>query len=216
MKWRFYLVGLPVFGALMVATKPARAQVEPQDTTDPNEYAFVSGQYFAPQGATNAVITVRFMPGSRAWSGAVNFCARDGTAVSNVDYVLVSGTLSFSGGVAFRSFNVPLIPTASQPKTILLDLTPSPIDPDPIISRSNAVLHINLPPPPDIRISAGPNRTVILVWPDDGTDLVVEKKTPPETVWTFVSAATSTANGLSSVIDVPSGDQALYRLRRVE
>ena len=216
MKWHSYLVGQPVFWALMVAANPGRGQVQPNDINNPNEYAFVSGHYFAPQGATNAVFTVRFPPGSRAWTGSVNFSARDGTAVSNVDYVSVSGTLSFAGGVAFRSFNVPLIPTAGQPKTILLDLTPSPIDPEPIISRSHAVLHINLPPPPDIHIRAGPNRTMILSWPDDGTNLVVEKMTPPDTGWNFVSVATSIVNGLSSVTDVPSSDQAFYRLRRVE
>ena len=211
MKWRICLSGA-VCVALVVVALPGQSQVTTKDSTIRNEYAFVSAHYFAPKGATNAVVTVRFTPGSRAFSGSVNYAAHDGTAVANEDYTPINGTLNYSG-VNYRTFNVPLVADPQgQPKTILLDLSPSPFDPDPLLSRSNAVLHINLPPPPNLRITPGPNGAVTVCWPDDGTDVVLEKMTPPETTWSYVSPPSFNGQGMCSVTDLPAGGKAFYRL----
>jgi hypothetical protein len=203
--------------AILLVTSPnsARGQGIPKDTEIPNEFYFVSAQYCATQGATNAVITVGFKPGNRSWSGSVNFGTRDGTAKANQDYITVSGTLTFSG-VSYRTFNVSVSPNQSLPKTVMLDLSPSPNDPSALITRSNAVLNVHFPLPPNLRISRGANETITLSWPDDGTELMLEKQVPPNANWNFVALPSKDSTGTFSVIDVRSGDSAFYRLRRAQ
>jgi hypothetical protein len=214
MKKQFGLQALAF--AILLATPPnsARAQDVPKDTEIPNEFYFVSAQYCATQGATNAVVTVGFKPGNRSWSGSVNFGTRDGTAKANQDYTTVSGTLSFSG-VSYRTFEVPVSPNQSLPKTVMLDLSPSPYDPSAIITRSNAVLNVHFPPPPNLRIASGPNETVFLSWPDDGTEVILEKRSD-DASWSYVAPPSKDGSGTCSVVDVRSGDAAFYRLRRVQ
>lgn len=215
MRTQLVFQGLAGCIVLAATQMPARAQSVPKDTDIPNEFFFVSAQYCATQGATNAVITVGFRPGNRGWSGSVNYATRDGTAMSNQDYTPVNGTLNFSG-VSYLTFDVSVSPGQSLPKTVMLDLSPSPNDPAAMITRSNAVLSVHFPPPPDLKIASGPNDTVSVSWPDDGTDLVLEKRVTPDTSWNYVSPPSKDGNGICSVIDVRSGDAAWYRLRRAQ
>jgi hypothetical protein len=102
-----------------------------------------------------------------------------------------------------------------QPKTILLILIPSPSDPNAIITRSNAVLNINLPPPPNVAITPGPNGTVVVSWPDDGTEPILEKlQSSAGTNWGVLDPVPTDGNGRRCYTDVPSAGMALYRLRR--
>jgi hypothetical protein len=66
---------------LLVAS--AQGQITPKDTEVPNRFEFTSAQYFASRSATNAVITVRFSPGSRSWGGSVNYATQNGTAIAD-------------------------------------------------------------------------------------------------------------------------------------
>jgi hypothetical protein len=187
----------------------------PQETVVPNQFEFTSAHYFVSKGAINAVITVQLSPGSRSWSGSVNYATGDGTAFANRDYTPVSGRLTFSG-VALHSFTVPLTAgPQDQPKTILLVLTPSPWDANALLLRSNAVLHINLPPPPNVAIDPGPNGTVVVSWPDDGTEPLLEKlHTSSGMTWDALAPVATNGNGRYCYTDVPSPGMALYRLRR--
>jgi hypothetical protein len=201
---------------LPLLTASAHGQIKPLDTVVPNRFDFVSAQYFVSRGATDAVITVRFSPGSRSWSGSVNYATHDGTGIANQDYAAVSGSLSFSG-IAYRSFTVPLTAgPLDQPRMILLVLAPSPSDPNAIILRSNAVLHINLPPPPNIAINLGPNGTVLVSWPDDGTEPLLEKRVSSGTTWNALPPVTSDSNGRCCYAEACSTGMALYRLRRAQ
>ena len=207
---------LGFFLVLLLVVNSAPSQITPMDTTAPNQFEFTSVRYFASKGTTNAAVTVHFAPGNRSWSGSVNYLARDGTAISNQDYTPVSGLLSFSG-TSYRSFTVPLIPGSSnQQKTIFLFLTPGPSDPNATITRSNAVLNINLPPPPNVEITAGQNGSVVVWWSDDDTDAFLEKLTPPGTNWSALSAGFADGHGLRYCTDVPCDGMALYRLRRLQ
>jgi hypothetical protein len=215
MKNHFLFGGLQFCVPLTLLVARAHGQITPQDTVIPNRFEFSSAQYFVSKCATNAVITVRFFPGGRSWSGSVNYVTRDGTAVANQDYVPVNGTLTFSG-LAYRAFTVPLTGSPlDPPKTILVVLAPSPFDPDAILTRSNAALSINLPPPPDVAISSGTNGTVVVSWPDDGTEPLLEKlQTSLGTNWGVLAPVPVDSNGRCFYADVPSAGMALYRLRR--
>lgn len=214
MKRRFVFGKLQVCLLLWASGVYARAQFNPQNTDIPNEFAFVSAHYFVSKDATNASITVRFSPGNRSWSGSVCYTTQNGSAVANQDYTPVSGTLHFSGDT-YQSFSIPLKSNGtSETKTIHLQLTPSEFDPNAILSRSNADLSINLPPPPDLKISVSANGMVILSWPDDGTQPLLERWAPPATNWSALPPAYSDGNGLCWYGDSPPGPSAFYRLRR--
>jgi hypothetical protein len=179
----------------------------------PNQYYFVSATYFASQGTTNAAVTVRFVPGTRGWNGIVNYSTGGGTAVVNQDYAPVSGAMSFSGN-SYGTFTVPVnCDSSNQDTTVSLLLSASPSDADAIISRSNAVLTINLPPPPNLRIMPGQNGTVIISWPDDGTDVFLEKQASPAENWSPLYGG-SLNGGVRSYTDVAIGGTTFYRLRR--
>jgi hypothetical protein len=215
MKKHIFSGGLQFCLSLTLLVASAQGQIAPRDTVIPNQFEFTSARYFVSNGATNAVITVRFFPGGRDWSGSVNYATRDGTAIANRDYTPVNSTLSFSG-VAYRSFTVPLTGAPQeQPKTILVVLTPSSFDANAILTRSNAALNINLPSPPNVAISPGTNGTVIVSWPDDGTEPLLEKlQTSTGTNWDSIASVPADGNGRCEYTDVPSIGMALYRLRR--
>jgi len=215
MKIQFLLGALKLCLSFALLTTLAQGQITPRDTVIPNQFEFISARYFVSSGATNAVITVRFSPGDRSWSGSVNYATRNGTALANQDYAPVSGTLSFSG-TPYQSFSVPLTGSpGDQPKTILLVLAASPSDSNALITRSNAVLNINLPPPPDLVIRPGANGTVVISWPDDGTAPLLEKRdTPSAADWGILGTMPADGNGKCSYTDVSSAGIALYRLRR--
>lgn len=179
----------------------------------PNQFKFVSAQYFVSKGATGAVITVGFTPGNRGWSGSVNYATQDGTAVAGQDYTGVSGSLNFSG-VNYRSFTVPLA-AGEQQKTILLVLSASGSDPSAIISPGQATLTINLGPPPNVTVSPGANGTVSVSWTDDGTEPVLEKRiSPTDPSWEVLGPVPSDGNGHRVYTDVSLGGMGFYRLRR--
>jgi hypothetical protein len=193
----------------------AQGQITPRDTVIPNQFEFISARYFVSSGATNAVITVRFVPGGRSWSGSVNYATRNGTATANQNYAPVNGTLNFSGNV-YQSFTVPLMGSpVDQPKTIFLVLAPNPSDSNALITRSNAVLNINLPPPPNLAIRPEANGTVVISWSDDGTEPLLEKlDTSIAASWGVLPTVPVDSNGKCSYTDVSSAGMALYRLRR--
>jgi Calx-beta domain-containing protein len=200
---------------LVLFAMGARSQVAPKLITGPDQFEFISAAYFASQGVSNAIITVRFTPGDPSWNGSVNYSTTNGTAIPNKDYAPVSGTLYFSG-VSYRSFSVPIASrSAGQPeKNLGLLLTPSPGDTGAVILRGSALLYINLPVPPKLDISAGPNGTVSISWLDDGTGPVLEKSTEPGTGWTVVSAWPTSVNGRMTVTEPAAVAMSLYRLRR--
>lgn len=193
------------------------SQITPQDTTVPNEFRFSSAEYFVSEDATNAVITVHFSPGHRGYYGWVNYTLQDGTATANQDYMPVSGSLAFSG-VPSQSFTVPIIMDSldEERETIRLVLSPSPLDANAVITRSNATLNIiNVRPIPTLRIAGGANGTLTISWLDDGTNPVLEKSVAsPAANWSVVTTAQTTVNGRCSVTETPSSGMALYRLRK--
>jgi hypothetical protein len=215
MKMQFFLGALKFCLSFVLLTAVVQGQITPKDTVIPNQFEFISARYFASSGATNAVITVRFFPGGRSWSGSVNYATRNGTATANQDYAPVNGTLNFSG-TAYQSFTVPLTESrGDQPKTILLVLTPNPSDSNALITLSNAVLNINLPPPPNLVISPAANGTVVISWSDDGTAPLLEKRDASTTAsWSVLGTMPVDGNGKCSYTDVSSTGMALYRLRR--
>jgi len=194
----------------------ATSQVTPQDTSVPNAFRFSSAEYYVPEDATNAVITVEFSPGHRGYYGWVNYTVQDGTATANQDYTLVSGSLSFSG-VPSSSFTVPIKMDSldEELETIRLILSPSPFDANAIITQGSATLNIvNVRPVPTLEIVAGTNGTLTISWNDDGTNPILEKSAAsPAAKWSVVTAARTLANGCCSVTEVPSGAMAFYRLR---
>jgi hypothetical protein len=189
-------------------------QVAPKLITGPDQFEFISGSYFASQGGTNAVITVRFTPGNPSWSGSVSYSTTSGTAITNQDYQPVSGTLYFSG-VSYLAFNVPISPkSAGGEKTLGLVLSPSPADAGAQILRTNAMLYLNVLPPPNLEISAGPAGTILISWLDDGTGPVLEKSTELDGNWAAVGVWPSVVNGRMTVTDAASAAMAFYRLHR--
>lgn len=215
MKMQFFLGALKLCLSFVLLGASAHGQIRPRDTEVPNQFEFISAQYFASSGATNAVITVRFSPGNRSWNGSVNYATRNGTAVANQDYAPVNGTLNFSG-TAYQSFTVPLTGSPGDPpKTIFLVLAPTPSDSGALITRSNAVLNINLPPPPNLTISPGANGTVVISWSDDGTAPLLEKREASTAAsWSVLGTMPADGNGKCSYTDVSSAGTALFRLRR--
>jgi hypothetical protein len=215
MKMHFVLGALKCCVSFVLLAASAQGQITPKDTVIPDQFEFISAQYFVSSGATNAVIAVRFFPGGRSWSGSINYATRDGTAIANQDYAPVHGTLNFSGNV-YQSFTVPLLGSSvDRPKTILLALEPNPSDANALITRSNAVLNINLPPPPDLAVRPGANGTVVISWSDDGTAPWLEKlDTSMAASWGTLGTMPVDGNGKCSYTDVSSTGMALYRLRR--
>jgi len=186
------------------------------DTTAPNQFWFTSDHYFTSTGATNAVITIQFSPGGRDYQGSVKYSTQNGTASATQDYTPTNGVLIFSGS-SWSSITIPLtaVPGATTNKTILINLTTSSTDSNAIITRSNAVLQINCPPPPNLRIAPGPNGTMLVSWPDDGTDVFLETTdTPSSANWNALGSAPIDGNGVRCYTDVPVGGTAFYRLRR--
>ena len=197
----------------LVVVSTAQSAIGPRDTETDNRFDFTSVQYFVSKGATSAEITVHFTPGNSSWSGSVNYKTAGGTAVSNQDYTPVSGTLSFSG-FSYSTFKIPL--KANSPdqgqKTIGLILAP-----DAPGTVSNAVLNINLGPPPKLEITTDPNGTLAISWLDDGTNPFLEMvQTPFDTNWTAVSTWPVAGNGRLTVFQPISGPMGFYRLRRAQ
>jgi hypothetical protein len=203
--------------ALLLPIISIRAQRAPKIIVGPDQFAFTSGTYSASAGATNAVITVHFVPGDPAYSGLVNFATQDGTARANQDYKPVSGTLYFSG-VSYRSFSVPLIPQAGSQaeKSLRLVLSLNAGDLRAVILEGTALLNLNVPAPPDLRITAGTNHTISISWLNDGSVHLLEKADSPSSTWSAVSNGPTMINGRLTLIEPASAPMALYRLHRLD
>ena len=205
---------LPGILSVLLFAPAANSQVTPKLITGPDQFEFISGAFFVSQGATNAMVTVRFTPGNPSWSGSVNYSTISGTAITNQDYKPVTGTLYFSG-VSYLSFNVPIsLKAAGGGKSVGLVLSPSTEDASARILRGSALLYIAVPPPPNLDISVGSAGTVSLSWLDDGTAPVLEKSTALEPNWTTVGALPTLVNGRMTIVDSASAGMAFYRLHR--
>lgn len=182
----------------------------------PNSYQFTSPRYFASAGSTNVTAFVSFSA-CMGRSGYVNYQTVDGTAVAYRDYTPKNGTLFFP------SWYSPALPVEIQikpqqsgamPKTVRLILTTNQYDQSAAGIPTEALLMINLPPPPNLAISGATNGTVTISWLADGTDILLEKAaTPSATNWTAI-ASSAGSEGLRVVIDETSGSAGFYRLRR--
>jgi uncharacterized delta-60 repeat protein/uncharacterized repeat protein (TIGR01451 family) len=69
---------------------------------------FTNANFFTYKSATNVLITV-VRTNANTGLVSVNYATGDDSALAGVDYVPVSGTLTFSNGIAERSFVVPII-----------------------------------------------------------------------------------------------------------
>ncbi len=90
--------------AQIFTNNPATVTV---NDADPG-FAFTNANFYTIKSGTNVTISV---VRSNANTGivAVNYATVDDTAVAGVDYSAVSGTLTFSNGIALQSFTVPII-----------------------------------------------------------------------------------------------------------
>jgi uncharacterized delta-60 repeat protein len=70
--------------------------------------SFTNATFGVLKSGTNAIITVT-RTNANTGLVTVNYATTNGTALAGVDYVPASGTLTFSNGVAFQSFTVPII-----------------------------------------------------------------------------------------------------------
>ncbi len=85
---------------------------------------FGQPDYSVTEGQTNAVISVRRL-GGLSGSVSVSYLSNAGTATAGADYLDVSGTLNFSPGENFKTFQIPIIDDllAESDETVLLSLT---------------------------------------------------------------------------------------------
>jgi len=91
--------------------------------TLPGKLGFSATSYLVSENATNAVITVTRTGGSDGIV-QVNYSTANGTATS-ANYIPVSGTLYFLGGVTSQTFNIPIINNgnvAQADKTVNISL----------------------------------------------------------------------------------------------
>ena len=204
---------------LLLLVVSANGQVSPQIIVDPDQFTFTSASYFSTSGATNALVTVQFFPGTPCWCGQINYTSQDGTAVAGKDYTQVSGTLAFDGN-STRSISIPIKPntTDQQEKTITLVLNVSPGDANAIITpRHQAILYLNVPPPPSLQITRTPNKTLAISWADDGTGPYLERLQDVSVgKWTAVGTWRTSSNGWMTVVDTSSMGSAFYRLKRAQ
>jgi uncharacterized delta-60 repeat protein/uncharacterized repeat protein (TIGR01451 family) len=94
----------PSFPAQLLS--PFSAVVVIQDS-EPG-FLFTNSVFSAVKSGTNALITV-LRTNANTGLATVAYRTADGTAINGVDYVSTSGILTFSNGIAYQSFTVPLI-----------------------------------------------------------------------------------------------------------
>ena len=98
--------------SLFNASAPAQIFTNNPATVTVNDadpgFAFTNANFYTVKSATNVMISV---VRSNANTGivAVNYATTDDSATAGVDYSAVSGTLTFSNGVALQSFLVPIL-----------------------------------------------------------------------------------------------------------
>lgn len=204
-----------VCGILLLVARQTNA-VPPvaEDTTSPNTFWFTSDIYYVDEDATNAVVTVEFSPGDRSWSGSVNYSMSNGTAMAGEDFISGSGTLSFSGPGPARQIVIPIIRDnlGESNETVQLFLS----NPNANLVRSNATLVIiDKNQTPKLQITSGANQTIMLSWPSNYTDFVLEKNSQfSGDNWCAVSSTQKVAAGFCCVTEPCSTAPAFYRLRK--
>jgi hypothetical protein len=186
-----------------------------QDTTSPNMFSFTSDTYYVDEDATNAMVAVEFTPGDRSWSGWVNYSVSNGTASAGEDYLTVSGTLYFSGpGTPVPQISIPIKKDGfvEGDETVQLFLWNT----NAIITRATAMLVIkDKPLTPELLISPGVNGTILLSWPSNATDFVLEKSGQLFSEnWSKISSPPNFNNGSCQVTENCSGPPMFYRLRK--
>jgi hypothetical protein len=70
--------------------------------------SFTNANFPAIKSGTNVLITVA-RTNANTGDVFVNYATSNGTALAGVDYVPANGLLTFSNGVAFQTFSVPII-----------------------------------------------------------------------------------------------------------
>ena len=106
---------------------------------------FVNDSYSGYEGSNVFFSVDRF--GSALGTSTIQYSTSDGTAVAGVDYIPVSGTITFNPSDGIKSFPIALIydKQIEQPKTFVINLT----NPTGSIARGRqtVVVTINDPPP---------------------------------------------------------------------
>lgn len=121
---------------------------------------FENSTYTVPEDVGNAVITVTLNPTSTWQTVVVDYHTSDDTARAPDDYLMASGTLTFTPGQANHTFSVPIIDDAlDEPdETVGLHLSnvSSDMMNDAIITGTNPATLVILDddPPPDVQFSA--------------------------------------------------------------
>jgi hypothetical protein len=109
------------------------------DTVNAAQIEFSSSVYAASEPLSSYSVTV--IRDTTYGTSTVNFSATAGTAIPNVDFTPVAGTLVFSPGQSYAAFSVPISSSVSSNFTILLGLsTPTSAI---LGSPSTATLEIN-------------------------------------------------------------------------
>jgi hypothetical protein len=182
------------------------------DTVSPNTFWFSSSEYVVTENETNLVVTVEWSSGNRGYSGWVDYVATNGTASAGSDYEGVSGRLYFSSPAA-RTFSIPVHADSivEGEETIQLFLS----NPTAIIQQSNAVVKIedNFTFPP-IEISRGQDGMIMISWPGQTSDFVLESSSVPSGDWSQVSTPPSLISGQCRVSQAANSALGFFRLRR--
>jgi len=183
------------------------------DTTTPNVFWFSNSEYIVDESETNLVVTVDWTCGHRGWSGWVDVFSAEGTAVAGEDYTSVSNRLYFSGPGS-RSFTVPIHGDAvvEGEETVQLLLS----NPSAILETSNAVVKIqDVSLLPRIAISSGGNGTILLSWPGQTSEYILESAPEANGAWSEVPTTPSLVGGSCCVTQSMSGTLGFFRLKRV-
>lgn len=183
-----------------------------QDTTSPNVFWFSSSEYTVTETETYVLITVNWSPGSRGYSGWVDYTTADGSATSGADYVPAAGRLYFSSP-ASASFKITIHQdeAVEGEETIQVFLA----NPQAIIPTSNAVVRISDPvPTPRIDFTRNQDQTICLSWPAQEYQFVLERSDAPTSGWQEVVAIQSANGGVCQVTQPAIGTLGFYRLRR--
>jgi hypothetical protein len=194
----------------------APGQITKKDTVVPNIFEFSQSDYYVTKGATSAWITIRFTPGHRGFYGTVAFKTEDGSGIAQQDYVHTEGDVRFSW-VLEQQVEVPLLTNATdEVKTIRLILAQSSSDASAVITRSNAMLHVNILSPPELVIKPAGNGLLRIGWPEDGTTLVLERRNSfADPNWAAVTTPVNRDGaGNCFVEEDANAGLAMYRLRR--
>ena len=94
----------PTGGAAILGTNTATLTIIDVDTG----LAFSTSAYFVNELGGSVNVTVQRVGGTNS-AVAVQYSTTNGTARANIDYVPVSGTLSFAAGETIKSFAVPVL-----------------------------------------------------------------------------------------------------------